>query len=1635
MDIPIEHPGAPNVREDPRKPILPISVPTGHGNTTSWPVHSACVPTKSWISRNLFSELVIGDGALLKSARKRQKAPLVSPPDRSCSIRSPGKVDYQACAKQLRSGISGRFDRERRFLLILTFWRTGAGLAVWAGGLVLALTGQAEPAEKVQEPLVLHARVREADKAGAAGSFVVKEQVLRWQPAQTAIIICDMWNQHWCQGATRRVGELAPAMNRTIAAARAKGVFIIHAPSSCMNAYQDHPARKRAQAAPKAANLPAHIGEWCNKIPSEEKGIYPIDQSDGGCDDTPQCPQGSPWKTQVAAIEIQDDDAISDSGAEIWNLLESRGITNVMLMGVHTNMCVLGRPFGLRNLARSGKNVALVRDLTDTMYNSRMWPYVSHFEGTNRIVEHIEKFVAPTIASTDLTGQPPFQFKPDLRPRAVCLIGEDEYKTEVTLPAFAAKELEPLGVRCTFVIADPRSPNDFRGVEALNDANLLILSVRRRAPKAEQLAIIRQYALSGRPVVGIRTACHAFDVRGKAPAGHAEWTTFDPDVLGGHYTGHHDNNLHPKVTLAPGDTAHLITRGIETPFVSHGSLYKVNPLAAGTQALLLGTIPGHPPEPVAWVNMRGRARVFYTSLGHPDDFELASFRTMLRNAVLWALDRPLLDRAETNAPATKIGTADAQTRSSVGPDNGPRPPRAALASFKVPDDLQLELVLAEPIVRQPVSISFDKRGRLWVVQYLQYPHPAGVKMVSHDGVWRAVYDKVPPPPPHHFRGKDKITIHEDTDGDGVFDRHKTFLDGLNIATSVARGRGGVWVLNPPYLLFYPDRDNDDVPDGDPEVHLRGFGLEDTHSVVNSLQWGPDGWLYAAQGSTVTGHVTRPGLDTGKEPVHSMGQLIWRYHPETRRYEVFAEGGGNAFGLEIDAKGRLFSGHNGGDTRGFHYVQGGYYQKGFNKHGPLSNPYSFGYFPAMKHNRVPRFTHTFVIYEGNALPERYHGLLFGVAPLLNHVVMSEVRADGSSVRTQDIGVAVATDDAWFRPVDIELGPDGDLYIADWYDRQVNHYRNHEGQIEHGDGRIYRLKSRNAASAFKPSDLSRLRTPELVERLTDRNKWTRQTALRLIADRRDASIAPALKLTIEQETGQNALEALWALSLVGGLDESTALKTLDHADPFVRLWTARLLCDASHVSSSVATALVRRAEIEPDVSVRAQLACSSKRLPARDALPIVRALLARGEDLHDIHLPLLLWWALEAKVASEPDAVLALFQDRATWALPIVQATVTERLMRRFAAAGTRQDLTNCARLLAMAPGPDHVKRLMLGFEAAAAGRGLSGLPSELAEALGKFSGQSVTLGLRQGKPEALSEALRMLSDERADRTRQLQYLQILSEVHRPACVPIVLSLACHSSDNALRAAALGTLAGYDDPAIPGEVIRVYANMSEDVLAAAQSLLVTRRAWAARFLEAIDDRTIDLRTVPREVVDKLLLLADSQITALATRLFGATKPVTSAEFRSQINRLAAVIRAGDGIPKQGKQIFDRQCSRCHTLFSKGGNVGPDLTTYRRDDLETMLLSIVNPSAEVREGYACHIITLTDGRLLSGALVEQDKNIVVLRGGDGKDFVLARSDIEAMRPSAGSIMPEGLLRELSDQQVRDLFAYLRSTQPLID
>ncbi len=274
----------------------------------------------------------------------------------------------------------------------------------------LFLAGLLLPILVHADVLTLHSRSLVPTETNQT-QFRTETDTLTWDTAQTAVIICDMWDQHWCKGATERVADMAPVLNQFVAAARDKGVFIVHAPSSVVDYYKDYPARRHALNAPKADNIPDRIGAWCDSLAGEPKHLWPIDQSDGGCDCETTCQQGNPWRKQIDIIEIKDEDYISDDGVEIWHIFENRGIRNVILVGVHTNMCVIGRPFGLRTMKRVGKNVVLCRDLTDTMYNSRKSPYVSHFEGTALMIDYIEKYICPTIVSSDLTGEAEFTFK------------------------------------------------------------------------------------------------------------------------------------------------------------------------------------------------------------------------------------------------------------------------------------------------------------------------------------------------------------------------------------------------------------------------------------------------------------------------------------------------------------------------------------------------------------------------------------------------------------------------------------------------------------------------------------------------------------------------------------------------------------------------------------------------------------------------------------------------------------------------------------------------------------------------------------------------------------------------------------------------------------------------------------------------------------------------------------------------------------------------------------------------------------------------------------------------------------------------------------------------------------------------
>ncbi len=972
-------------------------------------------------------------------------------------------------------------------------------------------------------------------------------------------------------------------------------------------------------------------------------------------------------------------------------------------------------------------------------------------------------------------------------------------------------------------------------------------------------------------------------------------------------------------------------------------------------------------------------------------------------------------------------------------------PAEALAQMRVPADLAVELVVTEPQISQPTHFSFDARGRLWVAQYRQYPYPAGIKMVSRDKYYRSTFDRIPPAPPKNDPGHDIISVHEDSDGDGKFDRHQNVLTGLNMANAVLHGHGGIWVMNTPYLLFYPDANGDDVPDRDPEVRLAGFGLEDTHSLANGLVWGPDGWIYGAQGSTTTSHIRRPGIDSPDQPgVYHEACMVWRYHPETRAYEIFAEGGGNTFGLEFDGEGRIYSGHNGGETRGWHFVQGGVYLKQGKdpgKYGPPANPFAFQEMPMIKSaTTIARFSHHFAIAEGTALPRKYLGKLISADPLHHNVVVSERTWENSTFTTADTGFAIETDDKTFRPVFVANAPDGSVYVADFCEEYIAHGQHYQGQLDPNSGRIYRLRGKEAALNHDV-DLSRKTTEELIALLAYPGKWQRQTAVRLLGERRDPTSKAPLEKLLKAEGVHPALEAMWTLHQAGWFSDALALAALQHPAPEVRAWSIRLLGDRKKLPPEFASAVARLAATEPNAEVRCQMISTAHRLHADQALPLIAAILKRDADSDDPFIPLLAWYAIENRCDNDRAAVLKIFapekenaEAQTLAGSAMVKQQILPNLIRRFAGKGTRADLLVCAQLLRAAPSDAHRQLLLAGFETAFKGRALPTLPDELNQALAAAGRNSPIFRLRSGDPAALEAALALISNAKAPREQRLTHVRALGELDQPRAVPALLTLVRREDDLEIRKAALAALTRANDPNIGAELAEVYPQLPPPLQLAAQSILASRPSWSLNLLALVEKGTVAPTAVSPETAARLRQHSDAKIVALTAKLLPPkAAPPVGADVRAAIEKLQRTLGAGTGDPYKGETIFMTRCATCHQLFHKGGHIGPNLTAYQRDDLTTMLPSILDPSAEIREGFTNYFVQTKDGRALSGFISDQDANIIVLRGLDGQDVPLPRADVREVTPSPSSLMPPGLLEGLDEQQLRDFFAYLRIPQPI--
>jgi len=962
----------------------------------------------------------------------------------------------------------------------------------------------------------------------------------------------------------------------------------------------------------------------------------------------------------------------------------------------------------------------------------------------------------------------------------------------------------------------------------------------------------------------------------------------------------------------------------------------------------------------------------------------------------------------------------------------PTAPEDVLKDFTIPNDLSLELVLSEPEIAQPIQVSFDHKGRMWVVQYQQYPYPKGLKITAIDNHTRVKFDKKLDPPPAGAKGADRITFFEDTDGDGKYDKSTDAISGLNITTGVALGRKKIWVLSPPFLLAYADENEDGLPEGDPEVHLEGFGLEDTHAVANSLRWGPDGWLYGAQGSTTTANIN----SKVSKNVAFLGQAIWRYHPETNVFELFSEGGGNnAFNVEFDRKGRVFSGTNGYD-RGPYYKQGAYYIKSWGKHGPLTNPYAFGYLPNMPlEGEKKRFTHSLIKYEGAALPAHYNDLMFAINPLHNFIQLTAFTEKGSSFENVDKEIVLSTTDKWFRPVDIKLGPDGAIYIADWYDSRLSHVDPRDTWHK-TSGRIYRLGPKTGDKHIQPFDISTDSNEELVQLLSNKNKWFRQEALRQFGDRKDPRTLPLLVQLLQTGNGQEALEALWAINLTAGLNDEMGEIGLNHKDPFVRMWTVRLLGDKQTVSPAMLQELQKLAAKETHPEVRSQLAASAKRLPSAQTFSLLENLLNNHEDSEDPDIPLLMWWALEEKATTDREGVLAMLAPKQIWEHPIMEKVLLGRLMQRYIMEGGKENLNMSTKLLEQAPTTKHVKILIEGLQEGLLGREMVTLPDNLLKIIEKnnkeLGDSPLTLALRRREEKALAEALKIISDPDAEIGLRLSYIQVLGEINQDEVVPDLLNLVKNGqSSPVIKQAALHALQSYNQKEIGEQLAKAYPGFRDNayIREAAISLFASRKEWAMDFFNEVEQtKTISPDDVEYHFARRFRLLQDEQIDEKADRIWPNSKLLTSEEKTKRINAYGKLIGSGEQNVKKGRTLFLSNCGSCHQLNGEGGVSGPELTGYDRSTPDYLLLHIVDPNADIREGYEVQRIVTTDGRILEGRLKTQRGGTITIDPPlGGKSTVLSQERIADMEVQQSTYMPERILEKLTNEEVSDLFAYL--------
>lgn len=559
-------------------------------------------------------------------------------------------------------------------------------------------------------------------------------------------------------------------------------------------------------------------------------------------------------------------------------------------------------------------------------------------------------------------------------------------------------------------------------------------------------------------------------------------------------------------------------------------------------------------------------------------------------------------------------------------EGAPLPLTESAAAMKLPDGFTATLFAGEPDVHQPIGLTIDHRGRLWVCENDSFPK------------WEE-------------NGKDKIVIFEDSDGDGKFDKRTVFAEGFHYITSVQIGLGGVWVMDCPNLFFFPVKEGEDKPSGEPQIVLDGWNWKGVHNLPNSLTWGPDGWLYGCHGITVESLVGRPGAPDAERTRVSCG--VWRYHPTKKMFEYVTAGTTNPWGLDYDTHGQLFMSNN-VVAHLWHCIQGAHYER---MHGKDINPYSFELMKtcadhlhwgggAWTTSRGGQGAHNeaggghshagCMLYYGESFPPEYRGTVF-MCNTHGHRINNDVlERKGSGFVAHHRPDFMLANDKWFKGVSVQYGPAGDIFFIDWSDTGECH----DYDITDRDhARLYRVAYKGTKKV--DVDLTKESDEKLVEMQTSSNEWYVRHARTVLRDRglKDDAKAKLTAMFDGSAYPVHRLRAMWTLHQCGAMDEARLLKALSDSDEYVRGWAIQLLAEDKHPSAAALEKFESMAKSDPSAFVRLYLASAMQRTPLEQRKPVLEALVAHAEDADDQNLPLMYWYALEPVVGADRNAGVA------------------------------------------------------------------------------------------------------------------------------------------------------------------------------------------------------------------------------------------------------------------------------------------------------------------------------------------------------------------------------------------------------------